>query len=56
MFISQAFNKKKLLGTGMSHKKKEARERAADKALATLAEQGVVKDVPQQYKNLVQPY
>lgn len=56
MFISQAFNNKKLLGTGMSHKKKEARERAADKALATLAEQGVVKDVPQQYKNLVQPY
>lgn len=52
MFISQAFNNKKLLGIGMSHKKKEARERAADKALALLAEQGIVKDVPQQYKNL----
>lgn len=53
MFVSQAFNNKKLLGTGMSHKKKEARERAADKALIALAEQGFVKDVPQQYRNLL---
>lgn len=52
MFISCAFNARQLLGVGISNKKKEAQEKAADEALINLAKQGFVKDVPQQYKNL----
>lgn len=52
MFISRAYNDRQLLGVGVSNKKKEAQEKAADEALVHLAKRGFVKDVPHQYQNL----
>ena len=52
LFISKAYNGNYLIGTGMSNKKKEAQEKAAEEALYALSLKGFVKQVPVQYSNL----
>lgn len=48
-FISKVYNKSKFLGSGMSTKKKEAQEKAAENALVTLERLGYKKEIPKQY-------